>query len=239
MHKKLYIDFIEALDANDNGISAYDPADTKTIHKRFNDGGVTLGSLVSDLNYDFNPEANAPAPNKKQHPAEIQSEEDTRFLAASALMGTTFLRKLDYCTQQWLPARSVVLEAYKNRTTHDPSGRIMVFEAGGVPWKDHLYTFEADPSISTGPKTLFVLYPEGPHEGAKWRVQAVSVTKDSFESRCPLKEEWRGVRDEKLSEVTGVEGCVFVHASGFIGGNLTKSGALDMARISMEGYVEK
>lgn len=28
----------------------------------------------------------------------------------------------------------------------------------------------------------------------KWRVQAVSKKNDSFESRQPLKEEWRGVK---------------------------------------------
>ena len=75
----------------------------------------------------------------------------------------------------------------------------------------------------------YVLYPEGPHEGAKWRIQAVSVTKESFESRKPLPEAWRGFRDEKLDDVSGIDGCIFVHASGFIGGNKTFEGAMKMA----------
>ena len=29
---------------------------------------------------------------------------------------------------------------------------------------------------------------------------------------------WRGIRDEKLSEISGIAGGIFVHASGFIGG---------------------
>lgn len=29
---------------------------------------------------------------------------------------------------------------------------------------------------------------------------------------------WRGVRDEELSKITGVPGCIFVHAAGFTGG---------------------
>jgi uncharacterized UPF0160 family protein len=33
--------------------------------------------------------------------------------------------------------------------------------------------------------------------------------------------------------VSGVPGCVFVHASGFIGGNATYEGALEMARLSL------
>lgn len=48
--------------------------------------------------------------------------------------------------------------------------------------------------------------------------------------RLPLPEPWRGLRDEALSLVTGVPGCVFVHASGFTGGNRTREGALEMAR---------
>jgi uncharacterized UPF0160 family protein len=49
-------------------------------------------------------------------------------------------------------------------------------------------------------------------------VQAVPVSSDSFESRKALPEPWRGLRDDKLSEATGIPGCIFVHASGFIGG---------------------
>lgn len=44
---------------------------------------------------------------------------------------------------------------------------------------------------------------------------------------------WRGLRDEKLSEVAGIPGCVFVHASGFIGGAVTYEGVLEMARKSL------
>ena len=237
LHEKIYTEFIEALDANDNGIAVYDPASTALLQKRFNDSGVTLGSLVSDLNHDYDDdEPQSPKPSKTpQTPEQLQSEEDARFLLASSLMGQTFLRKLAYYHKAWLPARNLVHSAYHSRHQHDPSGAIMVFPDGGVPWKDHLYSLEASqPDAEQGKeKVLYVLYPEGPNEGSKWRVQCVSVIKDSFESRRPLKEEWRGVRDEELSAKTGIEGCVFVHASGFIGGNQTREGAMEMARRSM------
>ena len=48
--RKLYEEFIEALDAHDNGIAVYDPAETRHLTKRFHDGGIGLGSLVADLN---------------------------------------------------------------------------------------------------------------------------------------------------------------------------------------------
>jgi uncharacterized UPF0160 family protein len=63
--------------------------------------------------------------------------------------------------------------------------------------------------------TIYVLYPD---ESGKWRIQAVPESSESFQSRKALPQEWRGLRDEALSQVTGVPGCIFVHASGFIGG---------------------
>lgn len=53
-------------------------------------------------------------------------------------------------------------------------------------------------------------------------------------ARLPLPEPWRGLRDEALSQRAGVPGCVFVHASGFIGGNRSREGALAMARRALE-----
>jgi uncharacterized UPF0160 family protein len=41
---------------------------------------------------------------------------------------------------------------------------------------------------------------------------------------------WRGLRDEELSKEASIEGCVFVHMSGFIGGNKSFNGALTMAK---------
>ena len=235
IHEKLYQDFVEAIDANDNGISAYDPSSTTNLTKRFKDNGISIASLVGDLNYPTD-DPLVPQPPQQVLRADIsdpnQAEEDARFEQASQLMGTTFLRKLAEAHTSWLPARGVVQKAYSTRHEIDPSSSIMIIPTTGVPWKDHLYTCEEE-AADKG-KVLFVLYPEKAAEDSKWRVQAVSVSRDSFENRRGLREEWRGVRDEDLSKKSGIEGCVFVHAAGFIGGNTTKEGALEMARQSLE-----
>ena len=220
--EKIYESFIEALDAHDNGISAYDPKAIAAaeLKKSFSDGGFTLGAMVSRLN----PNWNDPAP---ADPVEAQKLEDEKFLLASTRIGEEFSRDLDYYIKSWLPARDIVHKAYSQRLEHDSKGRILVFEGQSVPWKDHLYTLEEKEAGDV--KVLYVLYPEKPTPDAKWRVQAVPVSKDSFESRKPLPEAWRGFRDDKLDEVTGVEGGVFVHAAGFIGGNKTFDGAKEMA----------
>ncbi len=148
----------------------------------------------------------------------------------------------------WLPARAIVKEAFDKRFEHDPKGRILVLphRQEGIPWSDHLYSLEAasasvatqvPPSAaptSSTTQVLYVLFPESGEEGSRWRIRAVGVEGDSFENRHPLPAAWRGVRDSQLSEVAGVPGCVFCHASGFIGGNETFEGALEMARKAVE-----
>lgn len=43
-----------------------------------------------------------------------------------------------------------------------------------------------------------------------------------------------GVRDEELSNIAGIDNCIFCHATGFIGGNKKREGALKMAIKSLE-----
>ncbi|KAA8571707.1 hypothetical protein EYC84_001687 [Monilinia fructicola] len=225
--KKIYESFIEALDAHDNGISVYDPKGISAagLEKKFSDGGFSLGAMVSRLN----PNWNDPIPSD---PVEAQKAEDEKFLVASTRMGEEFSRGLDYYTKSWLPARSIVQQAYVKRLQYDSKGRILVFDGQSVPWKDHLYTLEDQENSEN--KVLYVLYPENPRPDAKWRIQCVPDSKDSFQSRKPLPEAWRGFRDEELSQITGIPGGVFVHAAGFIGGNKTFEGASKMAATAVD-----
>lgn len=64
-------------------------------------------------------------------------------------------------------------------------------------------------------------------------MQAVAVSPDSFQSRKALPSQWQGLRDEELSKESGIPGCVFVHMSGFIGGNKNFDGALAMAKAAL------
>ncbi|KAK3316673.1 metal-dependent protein hydrolase [Apodospora peruviana] len=225
--RKVYESFIEALDAHDNGISIYEPAGIAAagLEKKFSDGGFTLGAMVGRLN----PNWNDPVP---EDPALAQAAEDERFVTASQRIGEEFDRDLDYYTKAWLPAREVAAGAFAARQEYDPEGRIMVLKGQSAPWKDHLYTLEEE-SQEVG-KVLYVLYTEKPGPDAKWRIQCVPVTKDSFQSRKPLPEVWRGFRDEELDKISSIDGCVFVHAAGFIGGNKTFDGALAMAKKALE-----
>jgi len=124
-----------------------------------------------------------------------------------------------------------------SKAAADPSRKIIVFNQF-LPWKvniscpflfklllfliryvqEHLFELEADESVpDVQPnQAIYVVYPD--ETAGNWRVQAVPVSPESFESRKALPEPWRGLRDEELSKASGIDGGIFIHASGFIGG---------------------
>ncbi|KAF9974440.1 hypothetical protein BGZ65_008727, partial [Modicella reniformis] len=116
-------------------------------------------------------------------------------------------------------------------TGHDFTDAVRYLGFSWLPARDldHLFTLEQELCIEDKP--LYVLYPD---DNNQWRVQCVPPSPESFECRKALPQEWRGFRDDELSERCGVPNSVFVHMSGFIGGNRTKEGALEMAVKSLE-----
>lgn len=60
-----------------------------------------------------------------------------------------------------------------------------------------------------------------------YKVQAYSS--EGFSNENYLPEEWKGLSGGALDAVTGIQGGVFVHPAGFIGGHKTLEGALAMA----------
>lgn len=217
LYLKIYKDFVEAIDANDNGINVFTQADldAANIKPKFVNNNITLPSLVSRLNP-------LPAAAKEKGNAIF----DSQFALASELMGSAFVALVNSLAFGWYPAKKEVAEAYAQRESIDSRGRILFF-GSQVFWKSHLDAIETS-DAATLDKVLYVVYPGGGPDD--WRVQAVSETPSSFISRKALPEAWRGVRDGALSEISGVPACVFVHASGFIGGNKTKDGALELAK---------
>ena len=235
LYRKLYEDFVEAFDANDNGISVFDPSAIRKagIDKKFSDKGFSIAGVVNRYNYipsdlpaGDRPSKDASAESKGKE----SSEEDARFAKASRFVGEQFLGELYDKFESWLPAREVVKAAFSQRHQYDPEGRVIVipWRQEGVPWSDHLYTLEKEAGVEG--QVLYALFAENGESDSKWRIRAVSLEPGSFENRKSLPDAWRGVRDEELSKLCGVPGCVFVHAGGFIGGNTTFEGVLQMAK---------
>jgi len=202
IYQHVYDGFVEGIDAVDNGVSQY-PKDCKPNYN-LNTG---LSARVSRLN---------PAWNQKN------VDIDAQFAKAMAMTGEEFedavMRKFNI----WLPARAIVESSIKDRKNVHASGEVIALKTSTV-WKSHLYDLEEELRI---PQLKYVLYSD---DAGNWRIQCVPERAGSFISRKPLPEAWRGVRDEALSKLSGIDGCIFVHASGFIGGNKTYEGALRMA----------
>lgn len=89
------------------------------------------------------------------------------------------------------------------------------------PWKSHLHQLEVELGVTVPIK--YMIYVDS---AKRWRVQCVNVEPGSFESRKPMPAAWRGIRDDELTEVTQIPGCVFVHMSGFIGENVLTRGKM-------------
>ncbi|KAJ2156593.1 hypothetical protein GGF46_005082 [Coemansia sp. RSA 552] len=208
LYDKLYEMFIEGVDGIDNGIARY-PEDIEPAYKV----GGGLSARVGHLNPWWN---------------QPEGDMDARFAQAVNMTGEEFAGRVRYYALAWLPGRKIVEQGYTGRFDIDKSGQIVLFDQF-CPWKDHIDTIEAEALAKdpTQTKILYVLYPD---TSGAWRVQAVPEKPGSFKSRHPLPEAWRGVRDDALSERAGIEGCIFVHQSGFIGGNKTRDGALELAR---------
>ncbi|KAK6262546.1 hypothetical protein QUC31_008362 [Theobroma cacao] len=208
----VYKNFVEAVDAIGNGINQYD---TDQPPRYVNSTGLSF--RVGRLNLDW------------VDPDQSSEKENEAFQHAMTLTGSEFLENIHFLAKSWLPARSIVMECLSARNDIDSSGEIMVLTRP-CPWKLHIFELEEELKVETSIK--YVIYQDDRSEN--WRVQAIAVSPGKFESRKPLPLPWRGLEGNKLSEVAGIPGCVFVHMSGFIAANKSFGGALAMARASLK-----
>lgn len=203
LYRRLYAVFVEHIDAVDNGVQQFDAHGPARYLC-----STDLPSRVAALN----PAWNDPNPRP-----------DERFAEAMELVGGEFLAALRRLHEQWLPARALVRAAVEARHEVDGGGKLLLLPRA-CPWQAHLFQLEEE--LQTQP-LQYVLFPDSL---GQWRVQAVPVADGSFHCRTPLPEPWRGKRDRDLDATAAIDGCVFVHAAGFIGGHATQAGALQMAR---------
>lgn len=86
---------------------------------------------------------------------------------------------------------------------------------------EHLVQF-SEPQVA--------IYPKGETD---WRAYTITVDGTSFASRASFPEAWRGLRNEELESVSGIEGAKFCHRSGFLFACTNKEGAVAAARAAL------
>lgn len=157
IYDKMYENFVEEVDAVDNGISQWAEGEPRYALT------TTLSARVSRLNPTWN-----------------QPDQDTEagFRRAMDLVQEEFLQRLNFYQHSWLPARALVEEALAQRFKVDSSGEIVELAKGGCPWKEHLYHLESE--LSPTVAITFVIYTD---QAGQWRVQCVPKEPHSFQSR--------------------------------------------------------
>lgn len=214
VYLKAYETFIRELDAIDNGVPMFDGEPLYRI-------GTDLCSRVGNFNAAWNAKDGASYNAQEQ------------FERAKQMAGAEFVETICRLTTVWWPARSIVADAIRKRFDVHESGEIIELSEF-CPWKEHFFPLETENGCEGVLK--YVLYRAS---ASDTRVMAVPVNAKSFVCRQFLHRDWRGLRNEELLAACGIDGAIFVHATGFIGGNLTRAGALEMAAKSLTGPADE
>jgi uncharacterized UPF0160 family protein len=80
------------------------------------------------------------------------------------------------------------------------------------------------------PEVKLVISPRTTDAVTDWKVTAVPVSFDTFESRVQFPEAWRALRDHALQAVSGIPDAVFCHKTGYLCVVGSKESALRVAR---------
>lgn len=206
VYRKVYENFIQEIDAIDNGVAMHndEPLYKITTH---------LSARVANYNSTWN--------SLDSYNADKQFEE------AKQIAGSELVDKICYYANVWWPARIIVENAIKNRLNVHESGEILELDQF-CPWKDHLFELEKELDIVGVPKYVLVKNSEN-----DYRVIGVPISPTSFLGRKFLHKEWRGLRKDDLVKISGIPDAHFVHATGFIGGSTSRGGSFKMALNSL------
>lgn len=204
IHSKAYVELFEEIDAIDNGVEIV--SNDNAVYNYHISSGIS--SRVARLN----PIESSATPEERLE----------RFKKAMEMVGNELTEALQFLGKVWWPSRQALLELFMKRKDFDPSGQVVLIGSGSLNgWKSAFFDFEEELNLQGQIK--FVIYQDA-SEKAQWRVVAMPVSLKSFVCRLPLKEEWRGKRDEDLQECSGVSDATFVHMSGFTGGAKSLAG---------------
>ena len=208
--EKAYIEFMEEIDAIDNGIDVAS-GDSLVYNYYINSG---ISSRVGRLN-----------------PSDQRATDEERlelFKKAMKMVGDEMSEGIQFLGTVWWPRRQQFRDMVLKREQLDPSGQIVHLESDcRIGWKSALFDLEED--LGVVGQLKYVVY----QDTNQWRITAMPTSLKSFHCRVPLREEWRGKRDEELQKVSGIADATFVHASGFTGGAHSFEGIMSLAHKSL------
>jgi uncharacterized UPF0160 family protein len=81
---------------------------------------------------------------------------------------------------------------------------------------------------------MYVVYQGLDSNDRSWKIEAVPLAKDNFESRKRFPKSWAGKLGADLAEITGVSDAMFSHNSGFLTVVGSKESAIKIAEIALK-----
>ena len=118
--------------------------------------------------------------NLRPHWNDPDQDFDKGFYKGMELAYPEFEERILFYSKVWMPAREIVAKALENRFNVHPSGKIINFNNGGCPWKEHLYELEKEQGISGEDEILYAIFEDS---NGSWRCLAVGVQDEGFKSR--------------------------------------------------------
>ena len=94
-----------------------------------------------------------------------------------------------------------------------------------MPWKEFLLESKNNKAKDIN----FVIFPS---KRGGFNIYAVPLEIGSFENRKSMPKAWRGLRDSKLQQVTGIKTALFCHNAGFIATCKTKEDAIEFTKLA-------
>lgn len=137
---------------------------------------------------------------------------DNRFFKAVEFAKPILEREIELARHK-VEAVPLVEKAYD-----DAEDKRLIILDRFMPWEQVISKYE---------EPAFVIAPD--EKAGTWKM--VAVQEEGFVNRIDPPMEWRGLYDEELQKVTGVEDAIFCHRSGFLCVAESKEGILKIADI--------
>ncbi|ELP91577.1 hypothetical protein EIN_129170 [Entamoeba invadens IP1] len=125
----------------------------------------------------------------------------------------------------------IVRTAFTHRFEINPSGNV-IYITDERDFTDAIQMLENEERNAGNHVSLLYVIQKDSKRGEQWRATALPKQYSYIPQKC-FPEAWRGLRDETLSSVSHIAGCVFCHASGFLACNKTFEGIIQMVQASL------
>ncbi|ORD93766.1 U160 [Enterospora canceri] len=148
--------------------------------------------------------------------ANYHQKQDSRFHEALAVVRADLVNYLDNLCGRYVPKLEVVYTEMSRLRSTNIYVAEDAYDTQLIKDVEEMYEFNLD----------YMILPRR----EKYVIYCFTKRGKQFESKRPLKKEWRGKEGEELKRISGIEGIQYVHATGFTGAAETLEGAITMCR---------